>query len=104
RAGCESVYVVKEQEEPDGNFPTVKVPNPEEIEVFELGRRLAKEKNADIIFATDPDCDRVGIAYRDRTGEYINLSGNQIGVLLAHYILSERKAKDNLPSNGVIIK
>ncbi|WP_303861010.1 phospho-sugar mutase [Alkalibaculum bacchi] len=102
--GFEHVYVVREQEKPDGNFPTVKVPNPEEISVFELAKKLANEKNADIIIATDPDADRIGIAYKDKKGNYINLSGNQIGCILEYYLVSQLREKGDLPKNGVIIK
>ncbi len=103
-AGFEHVNVVKEQEKPDGNFPTVKVPNPEEVSVFELAKNLANEKSADIIIATDPDGDRIGVAYKDHNGNYINLSGNQIGCILEYYLISQLKEKGNLPENGVIIK
>lgn len=103
-AGFEHVNVVKEQEKPDGNFPTVKVPNPEEVSVFELAKNLANEKSADIIIATDPDGDRIGVAYKDHNGNYINLSGNQIGCILEYYLISQLKENGNLPENGVIIK
>lgn len=102
--GFEQVYIVKEQEKPDGNFPTVKVPNPEEVSVFELAKKLASEKNADIIIATDPDADRIGIAYKNKKGHYVNLSGNQIGCILGYYLITQLKEKDTLPKNGVVIK
>jgi len=100
--GFKNVYVVKEQELPDGNFPTVEYPNPEDMKAFTCAINLAKEKNADIVVATDPDCDRVGVAVKDG-GEYILLNGNMTGVLLADYMITQMKAKGKLPSNGAII-
>ncbi|MPW25421.1 phospho-sugar mutase [Alkalibaculum sp. M08DMB] len=102
--GFSNVYVVKSQEHPDGNFPTVKIPNPEEIQVFDLSKELACEKDGDIIIATDPDGDRVGVAYKNKEGEYINLTGNQIGCLLEYYILSQLQLQGKLPTTGVVIK
>ena len=100
--GFKNVYVVKEQEAPDGNFPTVSYPNPEDRKAFECALKLAKEKDADLVIATDPDCDRVGVAVKEG-GDYILLTGNQTGVLLTDYMVSQMKAKGTLPSNGVII-
>lgn len=102
--GFKHVLVVKEQEMPDGAFPTVKYPNPEEREVFEIAIELGKKENADIIMGTDPDADRVGVVVKNNQGEYITLNGNQIGCLLTEYILSQSKEKNILPSNGAIIK
>lgn len=102
--GFKNVLVVKEQEMPDEDFPTVKYPNPEEREVFEIAIELGKKENADIIMGTDPDCDRVGVVVKNNEGEYITLNGNQIGCLLTEYILSQSREKNMLPSNGAIIK
>ena len=102
--GYEKVFVVKEQEEADGNFPTVPYPNPEEPKVFEIALEMAKEVEPDIIFGTDPDCDRIGVVVKDNEGEYKVLTGNQTGVLLTHYIITSLKETDKLPSNGVVIK
>ena len=102
----ENVYVVKEQELPDGEFPTVSYPNPEAAEAFELGLKLAKEVDADLILATDPDADRLGVYVKDsRSGEYITLTGNMSGCLLADYEIGQRKAKEGkLPEDGALIK
>lgn len=103
--GFKNVYVVREQEMPDGNFSTVSYPNPEDPAVFELAIRLAKEKDADIILATDPDADRLGVYAKDSaTGDYISFTGNMSGMLIAEYILSQRKAKGTLPANGALVK
>lgn len=102
--GYEQLHVVKEQEAPNGNFPTAPYPNPEEPKVFELALQMAKDIGPDIIFGTDPDCDRIGAVVKDSNGEYKILSGNQTGVLLTHYIVSSLKDEGKLPSNGVIIK
>ncbi|MBE7037860.1 MAG: phospho-sugar mutase [Ruminococcaceae bacterium] len=102
--GVKNVYIVKEQEEPDPDFSTVKSPNPEEKEGFYLAINLAKEVDADVIIATDPDSDRVGIVVKDNKGEYVTLSGNQTGMLLCEFILRNRKLNNNLPENGAIIK
>ncbi len=104
RLGFENVLVVKEQEMPDGNFPTVEAPNPEYKEGFTLAIKLAKENGADLIIGTDPDADRCGILIRDSEGEYINLTGNQTGLLLTEYILSMRKEMGSLPSDGFVVK
>ncbi len=103
--GFENVYVVKEQELPDGNFPTVSYPNPEAAEAFELGLKLAKEIDADLVLATDPDADRLGVRVKDKNGEYHDLTGNMSGCLLARYEIGERKAvSGGLPSDGALIK
>ena len=103
--GFENVYVVPEQEKPDGNFPTVEYPNPEDPKAFKLALELAKEKDADIVLANDPDADRLGVYAKNKeTGEYIRFTGNMTGNLIAEYILSQKKANGTLPANGAIIK
>ena len=103
--GFENVYVVKEQELPDGDFPTVSYPNPEAAEAFELGLKLAKEVDADLVLATDPDADRLGVRVKDKNGEYHDLTGNMSGCLLANYETSQRKAVNgSLPEDGALIK
>ena len=103
--GFKQVYIVKEQELPDGNFPTVDYPNPEDTKAFKLALELANEKNADIILANDPDADRLGVYVKDTvTGEYIQFNGNMTGNLLAEYILSQKQEKGMLPVNGAVIK
>lgn len=104
--GFENVYVVPEQELPDGEFPTVSYPNPEAAEAFELALKLAKEKDADLVLATDPDADRLGVYVKDtKSGEYISLTGNMSGCLLADYELSQRKEiGGGLPADGALIK
>ena len=103
--GFENVYLVKEQEEPDGNFPTVDYPNPEDPKAFVLALKLAKEIDADVILANDPDADRLGIYVKDtKTGEYIQFNGNMTGNLICEYILSQKKANGTLPKNGAVIK
>lgn len=102
--GFEQVYVVKEQELPDGEFPTVSYPNPEADEAFELGLKLAKEVDADLVLATDPDADRLGVRVKDKNGEYHTLTGNMSGCLLADYELGQRKAVNgSLPQDGAMI-
>ena len=96
-----NVYIVEEQEEPDGNFPTVKSPNPEDRKALTLGIELAKKKNADIVLGTDPDCDRVGIAVRDKNGEYVLFTGNQTGALLVNFVLTMHKSELNKKSTLV---
>ena len=98
-----NIIFVEEQKMPDGNFPTVKYPNPEEAEAMELAINLAKKENAHLVLATDPDADRLGIAVSEN-GQYKLLTGNQLGVLLLDYILSTRKEQNTLPPNGVYIK
>lgn len=101
--GFENVQVVPEQEKPDGSFPTVEYPNPEEEKSFNLALELAKELDADLILATDPDCDRVGVMVKRTKGEYFKLSGNQTGVLLGHYIMDSLKTKGLLKQDSFII-
>lgn len=103
--GFENVYVVPEQELPDGEFPTVSYPNPEAEEAFELALKLAKEKDADLVLATDPDADRLGVYVKDtKSGEYITLTGNMSGCLLADYVIGQKKEKEGLPEDGALIK
>ena len=102
--GYENLHVVKEQEKPDGNFPTASYPNPEDPKVFKIALDMAKTLNPDIIFGTDPDADRIGAVVKDSEGEYQILTGNQMGVLLTHYILDSYKELNNLPNNGAVIK
>lgn len=103
--GFENVYVVPEQELPDGEFPTVSYPNPEAAEAFELALKLAKEKDADLVLATDPDADRLGVYVKDtKSGEYITLTGNMSGCLLAEYEISQVKEKSGIPEDGALIK
>lgn len=102
--GFENVYTVSEQEEPDGDFPTVDYPNPEDKNAFRLALELAQNKNADIVLATDPDADRLGVYAKDsKTGKYMSFTGNMSGMLIAEYILSQRKEKGILHSNGALI-
>jgi len=103
--GFTHVYVVPEQELPDGDFPTVSYPNPEAKEAFELGLKLAKEKNADLVLATDPDADRLGVYVKDtKPGEYIPLTGNMSGSLLCEYVLSQKQAAGKIPADGQVVK
>ena len=103
--GFENVYVVKEQELPDGDFPTVSYPNPEAAEAFELGLKLAKEVDADLVLATDPDADRLGVYVKDsKTGEYHSLTGNMSGCLIGDYVIGQRKEREGLPKDGAFIK
>lgn len=102
--GYKNVHIVKEQEQPDGNFPSVNYPNPEEISVFEKAIELGKEKDADILIATDPDADRLGVCVKNENGDYVLLNGNQTGALLMDYILSQKAAKGTLPENGIVFK
>ncbi len=104
KIGFEHVFVVEEQALPDGNFPTVSYPNPETKEAFELGLKLAKEKNADLILATDPDADRLGVQVRDAQGKYHSLTGNMSGCLLADYVVGQKQLKYGLPKDGVLIR
>lgn len=102
--GFANVYVVKEQELPDGNFPTVSYPNPEDKNAFALALALAKEVDADVILATDPDADRLGVYAKDtKTGEYISFTGNMSGMLILEYQLAQRKAMGTLPGNGAVV-
>ena len=102
--GITNVAVVKEQEQPDPNFSTIAVPNPEDPAAFKLAMQLANQVGADVIFGTDPDCDRLGVAVRGSKGNFQLLTGNQIGCVLLHYILSTRKKQGTLPKNGAAVK
>ncbi len=103
--GFKHVYVVPEQEKPDPDFTTLEYPNPEDPKAFTLALKLAKEKDADIILATDPDADRLGVYAKDsKTGEYMSFTGNMSGMLIAEYILSQRKEKGLLHDNGAFVK
>lgn len=104
RIGVKNVYVVPEQEKPDGNFPTCPFPNPEIKQVFELGLEMNKKIGADILLATDPDCDRVGIAVPDDSGKLVLMSGNEVGAMLLNYILSQKKEKGLLSNNSIAVK
>jgi len=104
RAGFTRVHVVAEQERPDGGFPTVKSPNPEEREAFDLAVAQAERLGADLVLGTDPDADRLGVVVKDESGRYTVLSGNQTGALIVHYILMTLKEQGRLPANGAVIK
>lgn len=103
-SGYSNITVVKEQELPDGNFPTCPYPNPEIKEAMTLGMEYAKKCNADLLLATDPDCDRVGIAVKDAKGEYQLLSGNETGVLLLDYVCDRMKQNKSMPEDAVFVK
>ena len=102
--GFENVLVVKEEEMPDSNFAGIEYPNPEDKKALTRGIELAKAEGADLVMATDPDCDRVGVAVRTTSGEYAMLTGNQIGGMLTNYIIESQKAENKLKDNGVLIK
>lgn len=102
--GFKNVLVVKEQELPDPAFSTVKYPNPEEKDAFELAIELARKEDVDLIIGTDPDCDRIGVVVRNSAGEYAVLTGNQTGCLLMEYILLQKKRMGTLPGNGFVVK
>jgi len=104
KIGFKNVAVVPEQELPDGDFSTVKSPNPEEREAFTLAMKLGEELNADILIGTDPDCDRMGAVVRNQEGKYVVLSGNQSGAIMVDYVLSRMKEAGTLPENGAVIK
>lgn len=104
RLGYNNVHVVKEQELPDGNFPTAPYPNPEVPQVFDLAVEMAKEVGPDLIFGTDPDCDRIGVIVKEDSGEYKVLTGNQVGVLLSEYMLNARKETGVLSTKDTLIK
>ena len=105
KLGFEKVYIVKEEEKPNGDFPTVDYPNPEDPKAFKLALKLAKEKDADIVLATDPDADRLGVYAKDsKTGEYKSFTGNMSGLLIAEYELSQKRERNNIPQNGILIK
>ena len=103
-AGFENVLIVKEEEMPDSNFAGIEYPNPEDKKALTRGIELAKAEGADLVMATDPDCDRVGVAVRTTSGEYAMLTGNQIGGMLTNYIIESQKAENKLKDNGVLIK
>ena len=102
--GYTNITVVKEQEQPDGHFPTCPYPNPEIKEAMVLGMEYARKCNADLLLATDPDCDRVGIAVKNRSGEYELLTGNQVGLLLLDYICQQRVKHGKMPADPVMVK
>lgn len=103
--GYKNIYVVSEQKEPNGDFPTVKVPNPEEPEAFNMALQLAKKVDADIVLATDPDADRVGLYVKEAgSGNYVRFTGDMMGVLMAEYLFSRRKENGMLSSNGAVVK
>lgn len=102
--GFNNIHLVEEQTEPDSTFASVGYPNPEDLHAFEKALALGKEVDADLLIATDPDCDRVAIIAKDKDGEYIPFTGNQTGALLLEYILSRRRIKGDLPSNGAVVK
>ncbi|MGM7719642.1 phospho-sugar mutase [Metabacillus sp. Hm71] len=102
--GFTNVFVVKEQELPDPNFSTVASPNPEEHAALDLAIKYGKEIDADLIMGTDPDADRLGVAVKDENGEYVVLTGNHLGALMLHYLLSQKKEKGQLPKNSVVLK
>ena len=102
--GFKNVYTVEEQAQPDGEFPTVSYPNPEDLKAFDLAIKLGIEKDADVILATDPDADRIGVLAKTKEGEYYQLNGNMMGVLLVDYIVARKAEKNQLPQNGVIIE
>ena len=103
-SGFTNITVVAEQEQPDGHFPTCPYPNPEIREAMELGMQYARKKNADLLLATDPDCDRCGIAVKNADGEYVLLSGNEVGLLMLDYICARRTANGTMPANPVFVK
>lgn len=103
--GFENVYVVPEQEKPNGDFPTVSYPNPEDEKAFKLALDLAKKVDADVVLANDPDADRLGVYAKDsKTGEYHSFTGNMSGLLIAEYELSQKREKGDIPTNGALIK
>lgn len=104
KSGYTNIFVVPEQKLPDGNFPTCPVPNPEELEALKLGIEYAQKKQADILLATDPDCDRVGVAVVNEKGSFVRLSGNEVGVLLLDYICRKRVENGTMPSEPVFMK
>ena len=104
RIGIDEVHVVPQQELPDGNFPTCPYPNPEIKQAFECALKMAADIKADILLATDPDCDRVGIAVPNKSGEYVLMSGNEVGAMLLNYLLSQKKAQGTLPENAIAVK
>ncbi|QIL50651.1 phospho-sugar mutase [Weissella coleopterorum] len=103
-AGFKNVVMVPEQKEPNGDFPTVELPNPEDPKALSMGIELANQEDADVVIAVDPDADRMGTAVRQPSGEYVMLTGNQIGAVMMNYILTAQKAANLLPDNGVLVK
>ena len=103
-SGYDNIFVVPEQEKPDGNFPTCHFPNPENRDTMELGIKYAKERGADILIATDPDADRCGIAIKSKNGDYALLSGNEIGIMLIDYLCARRQAAGKMPKNPIVVK
>ncbi|MBP9022965.1 MAG: phospho-sugar mutase [Spirochaetes bacterium] len=102
--GFGNIILEPKQSIPNGNFPTVKYPNPEEKEALELAVKLAENKNGDIILATDPDADRMGVGFKNKNGKYVLINGNQIGTMIEYYLLTRLKEKNALPKNGAVIK
>jgi len=102
--GFQHITIVDEQKNPDPNFPTVSAPNPEEAQAFQLTIQYGKQANADLLLATDPDADRLGIAVKNNSGDYVLLTGNQTGALLLYYVLSQKKEKGMLADNSVMLK
>ena len=103
--GFKNVYVVPEQEKPNGDFPTVSYPNPEDANAFKLALELAEKVDADVVLANDPDADRLGVYAKDsKTGEYHSFTGNMSGLLIAEYELSQKKERREIPANGALIK
>ena len=100
RRGFNNVHVVEEQKDPDGTFPTIEYPNPEDTAAFEYGERLAKEVNAEVIIATDPDCDRLAVEVI-HNGEVVSLNGNQAGAVLVQYVIENLAKQNKLPENPV---
>jgi len=103
KSGFKNVIIVKEQEIPDGAFPTVKSPNPEEKSCFDIAIKMAKENDVALIIGTDPDADRMGIVVRNKDGEYVTMTGNQVGAMLANYVLTAKKDSGTLPQNAAIV-
>lgn len=104
RAGLKHLFCVEEQMTPDGNFPTVKSPNPEDKAGFELGIKIAQREGCDLLIGTDPDADRVGVIVKTNSGEFVSLNGNQIGIMLLSYIIEARKLENKLPANAAAVK
>lgn len=104
RIGAKNVFVVPEQELPNGNFPTVKSPNPENMEAFDIAIEYAQKQNADLVFGTDPDSDRIGIAVKNHNGKYVTLTGNQTGSLLCEFILGKMHAEGSIENSDTVIK
>jgi len=103
KSGFKNVLIVKEQEQPDSAFSTVKSPNPEDKACFDIAIKMAKENNVDLIIGTDPDADRMGIVVKNKQGEYVTMTGNQVGAMLTDYILTAKKQSGTLPKNGAVI-